>query len=271
MCNIYSAALAAATQGLPWIRAADVWHISSIPDHKTIFKAEPPLAEEESFNRNDNGTPTHGTQEDAGISDEIIDSGGTGSSGGARFCERIIGKTWSGSPAVILRSLRTPGRDEAVRAARWLRWGGEECDGVFGDDECWTDHRLRLLADEWKICAGLGTKKYGIAKIGSDTRATSHPATAAPRVVAGPFMVHTGHLIVPFLNGSVQKKGGGVIGHGVVLAVDRGVDWRRWESHLLDVAVAATQCFEQLEREGEVAEKARSKAWAGKILHRGSK
>lgn len=86
-----------------------------------------------------------------------------------------------------------------------------------------------------------------------------------------PFMVHTGHIIVPFLNGRVREKGGDSVGHGIVLAVDRGVDWQRWEPYLMEVAAEATRCFERLENEGEVAEKERVKVWADKLLRRGER
>ncbi|CAN0520923.1 unnamed protein product [Ectocarpus sp. 12 AP-2014] len=85
-------------------------------------------------------------------------------------------------------------------------------------------------------------------------------------------MLHTGHVIVPFLNGRVREteKGGPnvVIGHGVVLAVDRGVDWRCWESHLTETTAVATRCFERLEREGESVERERVNDWAEKLLNR---
>lgn len=200
---------------------------------------------------------------------------------GASLCERVIGKTWSGTPTVVLRSLRAPGRDEEACAARWLRGDGSEGGGIFGDDDGWTDRRLRLLADEWRACAELGTR-YGIVDDVEDVPFQTQPAPTPAEVEAGhvgaiespkgsarPFMIHTGHLIVPFGNGRVRQDGGdtNVIGHGVVLAVDRGVDWRRWESHLINVAAAATRCFESLEHEGYAAEKARVETWADKLLH----
>lgn len=41
VCGVYSAALAAVTEGIPWIRAVDVWHISSVPEHEAVFLPEP--------------------------------------------------------------------------------------------------------------------------------------------------------------------------------------------------------------------------------------
>lgn len=357
VCNIYSAAIAAITQALPWIRAADVWHISSICDHKTVFKlnddstrcVQSPSSTSSSNNNNKTGTPRADNCGDASIGTLTSAESGSisGSHGGsvARFRERVVGKTWSGSPAVILRSLRAPGSYEAACAARWIRGNGEDGGSVFGKDEDWSDDRLRLLADEWKFCTGLDrTRRHGVAggvgglsadfetaaatpaaaaqearvrrpsvagvgspgdletaaretsaqtsslcsvetttgvgvlsPAGSGTTTavtTSDPEGAAacppPRGGSRPFMVHTGHLVVPFLNGRVREKGGGGrVGHGVVLAVDRGVDWKRWEPYLGEVADKATRCFERLESEGEAAEKARVKIWADKLLLRG--
>lgn len=293
VCQVYSAAVKATTEALPWIRAADVWHISSIPVHETVFTpgslpiaADPSIhgVNTDNFINNPDSAISIGTPSDSSLTDT------------AYFCERVIGKTWSGTPRVVLRSLRAPGRDEAACAARWLRGDGSDGGGIFGDDDDWTDRRLRLLADEWKACAEPGTR-YGIVDDAggvpsqqgpADTMAaeTTEPQQAAPaqeavaagdvgvsqppRGVARPFMIHTGHLIVPFGNGRVRQQDGGnadVIGHGVVLAVDRGVDWRPWESHLAGVAAAATRCFERLENEGHAAEKARVQTWADTMLH----
>lgn len=248
-----------------------MWHLSSIPDHETVFKPESPLLVESPSASQTTGTPANDNLDSASVGVLSASSGGNWPGGGASFGERVVGKTWSGFPAVVLRSLRICGRDEAARAARWLRGDGGDGGSVFGDDDDWTDQRLRLLADEWKACAGLGAMRYGI----DDAGMASGPENAAilnppprPKVVARPFMVHPGHLIVPFLNGRVREKGGAVIGHGVVLAVDRGVDWRQWEPHLTDVAGMATRCFECLELEGAVAEKARVSTWADNLIHR---
>lgn len=64
--------------------------------------------------------------------------------------------------------------------------------------------------------------------------------------VSRPFTVHTGHIIIPFVNGRVINQKDYVLGHGVVLAVAHGVDWRKWESYLTDIANAATRWFECL-------------------------
>ncbi len=84
-------------------------------------------------------------------------------------------------------------------------------------------------------------------------------------------MIHTGHVIVPLLNRRMrerQRDGNGVVvGHGLVLAVDRGVDWWKWESHLLETAAAATRCLERLEYEGEIIERERVRLWKEQLLH----
>lgn len=343
MCKIYSAAIAAITQALPRIRAADIWHISSICDHNTVFELDdgstPYVIQSPSSNSSGSKAWTSRADNCGDASIGVLNSVESGSisslgGSGARFRERVVGKTWSGSPAVILRSLRTPGSYEAACAARWLRGNGEDGGGVFGKDEDWSDDRLRLLANEWRFCTGLEKIRHGVAGgVGSspadsqtasatsaareaqvrsrvagvgppadlDTTAratsaqtsrsvipagvgllspaesetttagttTEKSASPPPRGELRPFMVHTGHLIVPFLNGRVREKGGDSVGHGVVLAVDRGVDWRRWEPHLMAVAAEATRCFDRLENEGEAAEKARVKLWTDKLLRKG--
>lgn len=342
VCKIYAAAIAALTQGLPWIRAADVWHVSSIPDHETVFAREPPLRSQpssppmaESPKSTKDGTSKDepaatvaadniSVGGDAGsIGTLTVGSGGPGQQDSPRFRERVVGKTWSGTPAVVVRSLRAPGREEAAFAARWLRENGEDGGGVFGDDEGWTDERLRLLADEWEVCTrgAANTRTYGGRgggglMLGSTTTAAAAATTASasaaaaataattaaaaagsgysgaaavrskpaevpglppspavsPLVTPRPFMVHTGHVVVPFLNGRVQRTGKrgdkAVIGHGIVLAVDRGVDWRRWESHLVETAVVSTRCFERLERDGEIAERERVRLWSERLVNR---
>lgn len=254
-----------------------MWHISSIPDHETVFIPAPlSVAADSPTSSCNTATKTPGDTASIGTSTE------NSFTNGAYFCERVIGKTWSGTPTVVLRSLRASGRDEAACAARWVHGDGSDGGGIFGDDDGWTDRRLRLLADEWRVCAELGTH-YGIVDDVEDVPFKPQPSPTPAEVDAShvgafesrqgaskPFMVHTGHLIVPFGNGRVRQQDGGdtnVIGHGVVLAVDRGVDWRRWESHLTDVAAAATRCFERLEHEGYAAEKARAKTWAKQLLH----
>lgn len=248
----------------------DVWHISSIPEHENVFTPEPPPPLVDSSSPGDtshHATDIAGSSSDGTLSNESESSVRSDPS----FCERVIGNTWSGSPAIILRSLRVPGRDEAACAARWLRGDSGNC--VFEDG--WTDVRLRLLADEWAACTGGpgGLPSTAEAALQSeeglvDDGAVTY-AEAAPQAVAKPFMVHTGHLVVPFMNGRVTKKGGDVVGHGLVLAVDSGVDWRKWESHLLDVAEAATRWLQRLEREGAELEKGRVETWAKKLLHGG--
>lgn len=270
MCKIYSAAIASLTEGLPWIRAADVWHVSSILDFKTVFTPEPSILAEMSelpTSNIDQAIVAGNTNTARGDAESIgtltVDSGRTTNTrcgDGARFCERVVGKTWSGNPAVVLRSLRVPGKDEAACAARWLRGNGEDGGGVFGDDEGWTDQRLRLLADEWRACTAIGDRGGGPG-LGPTTAPPSPSLRASPLSMPRPFTLHTGHVIVPFLNGCLRERGDGesreVIGHGVVLAVDRGTDWRRWEPHLMETAAVATRCLERLERDGEVAERKR--------------
>lgn len=263
MCKIYSATIASLTEGLPWIRAADVWHVSDILDHEAVFTPEPI----------DQAIDTSAAGGDAeSIGTLTVDSDRTAAGDGEHFRERVVGKTWSGHPAVILRSLRAPGRDEAARTARWLRGNGEDGRGVFGDDEGWTDQRLRLLAEEWRVCTAIGGRDRGPilgSSVGSLSSAA--PGATSPRWQPRPFMLHTGHVIVPFLNGCLREEpesGGSreVIGHGVVLAVDRGVDWRLWESHLMETAAVAARCFERLERDGEVAMRARVNRWKEELL-----
>lgn len=327
VCKIYAAAITSITEGLPWVRAADVWHVSSILEHKAVFTPKPPSApsppQQRSRPISPLHAPTHGPKnnrnnrndsridDDTAIAGDAVDGvndieggliagsigsltavsgGGNGERrSGARFCERVVGKTWSGAPAVVLRSLRVPGRDEAACTARWLRGNGEDGGGVFGNDVGWTDQRLRLLADEWRACTGLPaataaaattahSAPVAAAAAAGAAAASSSAAAAAvaslPLSVPRPFMIHTGHVIVPFLNRRVREgytSGGNnrnntVIGHGVVLAVDRGVDWRKWESHLVEAAVVTTRCFERMEREGEVAERERVKLWREELL-----
>lgn len=319
MCKIYAAAIASITEGLPWVRAADVWHVSSILEHETVFMPKrPPIPSQQQpspilhtttknpeSNNNNNKSRTDNdaaiandgrNDTDGGVEVESIGSltigsvggggDGDGRNSGARFCERVVGKTWSGVPAVVLRSLRVPGRDEAACTARWLRGNGEDGGGVFGNDEGWTDERLRLLADEWRTCTGFATAAAAaVAATATDlcdpaaaAAATPAAAVAPPRPpVPRPFTLHTGHVIVPFLNGRVRESyttsrgkssNNMVVGHGVVLAVDRGFDWRHWESHLTETAAVATRCFERLEHEGEVAERERVKLWREELLDR---
>ena len=96
------------------------------------------------------------------------------------------------------------------------------------------------------------------------------PPAASPRLAPQPFMLHTGHVIVPFLNRRVreaEKEGNGMVfGHGLVLAVDRGIDWWKWESHLTETGKMATRCFERLEREGEIIERERVRRWRDELL-----
>lgn len=276
VCKIYSAAIASLAEGLPWVRAVDLWHVSSILDHEAVFTPEAlklPASSRRSIDHQstvaDDAKPAGGDMESIGTL--TVNSGRTVNTrcgDGARFCERVVGMTWSGSPAVVLRSLRVPGRDEAACAARWLRGNGEDGGGVFGDDEGWTDQRLRLLADEWRACTavgdgGRGGPGFGYITAGSPSSSSSPGASPLP--VPRPFMLHTGHVIVPFLNGYVREMenggGGKFVGHGVVLAVDRGIDWRQWESHLMETAAVATRCFERLERDGELAERERVERW----------
>lgn len=236
-----------------------MWHVSSVLEHEAVFTPE-------STNQ---AVLAGGTNAAGGDTESVgttltVDSDRTVIGDGARFCERVIGKTWSGRPAVVLRSLRVPGRDEAARAARWLRGNGEDGRGVFGGDEGWTDQRLRLLAEEWRVCTAIGGGGRGPPGLGSSAGppSSASPGAASPRWQPRPFMLHTGHVVVPFRNGCLREdlENGGtkeVIGHGMVLAVDRGVDWRRWESHLMETAAIAMRCFDRLERDGEVVMRAR--------------
>lgn len=282
VCKIYSTTIASLAEGLPWIRAADVWHVSSILDHEIVFAPEASFLAETSKLHGagilHQATTTGDTNAAGGETESIggltVDSGRTVNThcgNGARFCERVIGKTWSGHPAVILRSLRLPGRDEAACTARWLRANGEDGGGVFGDDDDWTDQRLRLLADEWRACTAIGGKGAGPG-LGSTGGPPPTSSVAPPRSVPRPFMLHTGHVVVPLLKGYMREMENGenreVIGHGVVLAVDRGVDWRRWEPHIIETAAVATRCFERLERDGELIERERVKLWKEELLDR---
>lgn len=269
VCRVYSAALAAVTEGIPWIRAVDVWHVSSIPEHEAVFFPESPpvldksgscLGEDKTSARNPSIPATSGDG-------KHVD----------RFDERIVGHTWAGSPAVVLRSLRAPEKDESARIARWEQ--ATEDDGLCCGDDSWTDQRLRLLAGEWKICTGkVATPSCASASkrdmnLAGQSRggAVREDAGAAPEspatlTFARPFMVHSGHVIVPFTN-RCAREDRDVVGHGLALAVDPGMDWSPWEPFLADVAAAATQRFEALEVEALAAEKLRAKAWAAKVLH----
>lgn len=299
VCKIYAAAVKAATHALPWIRAADIWHLSSVPNHETVFEPTPPrLPKSSSTSSTVRNHASMAAKEDvlkhqraSARGEAVIGASDVGTpsitlgnhshasvGSDARFREKVIGKTWSGSPTIVLRSLRSPGRNEALRAARWLR-GTDDADEwngcAFGDDDGWTNQRLRLLAEEWRVCAGLETASRSSCVPSShrdypdlkepDLTATHPRPTNTPRI----FTVHTGHLIVPFLNARVQKKGGDMVGHGVVLAVDRRVDWRPWESHLIELATTATRCFECLESQGAAIEKSSVNAWASTLLHGG--
>lgn len=292
-----------------------MWHVSSILEHETVFTPEgPPLrlgSNAETTTSENSGIDVEDTHRNESLAgDTHTAAGGAGSAtsasggsvgdntsggggGGARFAERVIGKTWSGSPAVVLRSLRVPGRDEAACTARWLRANGQDGGGVFGDDEGWTDQRLRLLADEWSACAGsadtpsydvegggrgsgVGTTAPISSKYSGEAATRSGPTPApppvvSPRLVPRPFMLHTGHVIVPLLNRRVRETqrdaDGVVVGHGLVLAVDRGVDWGKWESHLMETAAVATRCLERLEFEGEILERERVRRWKDHLLH----
>lgn len=271
-----------------------MWHISSLPEHENIFLPEQlPLREKSSSSEdyaddttvasinsvtsadtNTRNSSKHRTEGDGG--------GGSGRNGEC-FDERVVGRTWAGSPVVVLRSLRTPGREEAARVARWIRMGGDS--GWCGDED-WSDKRLRLLADEWELCAGGRGGKRSLrsrdmppstvrtnitepARLGGESTAGQDTSKAASPTIARPFMVHTGHLIVPFSNGRVREDRE-VVGHGLMLAVDRGVDWSPWESHLAEIAAAATRRFEALERKSHTSEKLRVTSWVDTLLdHRG--
>eukprot|EP00752_Nemacystus_decipiens_P007665 g6853.t1 len=268
VCDIYSAAIASFTEGLPWIRAADVWHVSSIPEHEAVFTPEPIDRPKVAGDANAAGADTES------LGTLTVDSSRTDNTDGgdgARFRERVVGRTWSGHPAVVLRSLRVPGRGEAARTARWLRANGEDGRAVFGDDQGWTDQRLRLLAEEWKVCTAGGGGDRGPGS-GSSGGQPSAASGTSPRSQPRPFLLHTGHLVVPFRNGCLREKSEiagtkEVVGHGVVLAVDRGVDWRRWEPHLVETAAVAMRCLERLERDGEVAMRRRVRRWKEDLVN----
>lgn len=87
---------------------------------------------------------------------------------------------------------------------------------------------------------------------------------------ARPFTVHSGHLVVPFSNTCVRENPD-VIGHGLVLAIDPGVDWSPWESYLAEIGTAASKRFEALEAEGFAAAKLKVKAWANDLFTHGER
>lgn len=65
---------------------------------------------------------------------------------------------------------------------------------------------------------------------------------------------------MPFANTCVRKNPH-VTGHGLVLAIDPGVDWSPWEPYLAEVGTAASKRFEALEAEGFAATKLKVKSW----------
>lgn len=268
VCRIYSVALAAVTEGIPWIRAVDVWHISSVAEHETVFLPESLSGNDESGSVSE--------EDESGAKNASKSTDSADGKYADRFDERIVGKTWAGSPVVILRSLRAPGKDESARIARWER--ATKDDGLCCGDDSWTDQRVRLLADEWKICTGKkatllytsATKKDNNLADQLREDATREDAGAVPESPAmsthtRPFKVHSGHLIVPFTNRCVREDRD-IVGHGLALAIDPGMNWSPWEPFLANVAAAATERFEALELEALEAEKLRAKSWAAKLL-----
>lgn len=244
-CTVYSAVIAAATQVLPWIQAADVWHISYIPDSETVTISDSPISVNLSFGTNGPSAATA-----TSLAKTILAPDSAAFDMNARFDERVIAKTTSETPTIVLRSLRAPGREEAERGARWSRESKHLSGGGSEGNGSWTNQNLRLLADEWTLCTGR-SKPPGVlemislsheALLHGKTEHDSISAAAVPR----PFMVHSGHIIIPFVNGRVMNQKDEVLGHGVVLAVAHGVDWRKWESHLIDIAKVASRWFEYL-------------------------
>lgn len=112
-CKVYSAVIAAATQVLPWVQAADVWHISYIPDSETVTISDSPSSVDPT---SDTSKPSSSSATSPATKSLAHESDAFGMN--ARFDERVIAKTSSGSPTVILRSLRAPGQEEAEREAR---------------------------------------------------------------------------------------------------------------------------------------------------------
>lgn len=222
-----------------------MWHISYIPDSDTVTTSDSPSPVDPP-----SGTsgPSSATATSPAKRILVPDSDAFGMN--ARFDERVIARTSSESPMVVLRSLRAPGREEAERGARWSRESRHLLGGGSEGDGSWTNQNLRLLADEWALCTGR-SKPPGVLEMVSlnhetelhgKTEHDSISAAAVPR----PFMVHSGHIIIPFVNGRVMNQKDEVLGHGVVLAVAHGVDWRKWESYLTDIAEAASRWFEHL-------------------------
>lgn len=259
---MYSTAVAAATKAVPWIRTVDVWHVSHLPEYQAVFLPSEYAIPRETHTSKGGGYPQGKPESTA--SSVLGESGaGWGSNAGGIgpegeiLSERVIGRTWDDSPVVVLRSLRTPGQEEEQRAHRWRRAQGGS--GGFGDDE-WSDRRLRLLAEEWELCVSRNSRRecgqdlarrssaagrIGIGSVYGRGQGTVGISTQEP--VPVPFTVHTGHIIVPFLNGRVREDND-VIGHGLALEFDPRFDWKPWEPLLVKIATETTRRLEEIDK-----------------------
>ncbi|CAM9251235.1 unnamed protein product, partial [Choristocarpus tenellus] len=93
--------------------------------------------------------------------------------------ELVVGRTWSGSPKVVLRSLWRPLPHEKKRLERWQK--KKIFGGSFRGYKDWTDEHLRLLADEWEFCTaenwggttGLGSTYGSAGGLGGKTGVTA--------------------------------------------------------------------------------------------------
>lgn len=259
---MYSTAVAAATKAVPWIRTADVWHVSHLPEYQAVFLPSEYAIPRETHTSNGGRYPQRKSESPAS---SVLGENGAGCWSNARgigpdgeiFSERVIGRTWDGSPVVVLRSLRTPGQEEGQRTHRWRRaQGGSE---GFGDDE-WSDRRLRLLAEEWELCVSRNSRRecnrdlprrssaagrIGIGSVYGRGQGTVGISTQEP--VPVPFTVHTGHVIVPFLNGRVREDSD-IIGHGLALEFDSRFDWKPWEPLLVKISTETTRRLEEIEK-----------------------
>ncbi|CAM9268105.1 unnamed protein product, partial [Discosporangium mesarthrocarpum] len=314
ICHVYCSARAAVAEGLPWVCGVNIWHVSSIPEDELAF---PPPSPPRPCTTTCPSPSDSGPNSAAGLGGssagkgDPLEEGSTGEPDGSVrrgqkvvFCrdnaaaaapsdpgfrEHVTGRTWSGTPRVVLRSLWSPEQCEVCRAAQWLK---EEWTGVFAGDIDWTDSRLRLLADEWELCASGGDCVKGHKKAGGDAntggRIDGEKSAIEGAATGGggqkgegagegeevkesgcegsdegcggerldafcppPFVVHTGHLIVPFHDRHTRDNTS-VVGHGLALMVDsdrfvngtedRGVEkWKPWEGFLKDIACAASR------------------------------
>lgn len=249
---VYEAAISAVSLGLPMVRAIDLWHISSVPEHRPVLAGADKAWPAGFLGVNPNVDVLRGASSAGPATSMHVESGCLQDADCLH--EQVLGRTHARAPAVILRSVRQFQPVEARRYERWIRLGGRS-DGIGGKGS-WTDERLRLLAEEWQLCAGESHAGSAVSARADHTPSlgmSAMPAAAGAsqkKASSGhgrPFMAHTGHLILPFSTTALQDECH-VIGHGLALSIDSVCDWRLWEPFLTDIITATSLQLNQLRR-----------------------